>query len=116
VLDQPLSFSHALLFGIFLGLAIGAFTGIFASRMLRIPLRLSRILVDALLGAILFPLSYEIVWLIPWRKTSTYRTGDAIVTTISTHYEHPGRIALVLAVLLPLAHELIRYRLEGKSD
>jgi hypothetical protein len=116
VFDQPLSFSHALLFGVFLGLATGAFTGLFASRMLRLPPGFRSILIDALLGAVIFPLSFEIVWRIPWRNTTTARMGDTIVTTISTHYQHPGEIAFGLAVLLPLVHEMIRYRLARKSE
>ena len=114
--DQPLSLVPAIILALACGLAVGFFTGILASRMLRLPLRARSILIDALLGALIFPLTFELVWLIPWRTTSTYRTGETVVTSISTHYSHPGRIAVGMAILLPLLHEVIRFRLAKKGQ
>jgi hypothetical protein len=70
---------------------------------------------DAMLGAIGFIGGVAITPHLPWRiNTVTRHVGDAIVTTTSHRFQHPYRIALLLAFLLPIVYELIRMRF-GRS-
>jgi hypothetical protein len=47
----------------------------------------------------------------PWRQnTVTEQLSDGVVVTTTTNtYQHPERIAVLVAILLPLAHELYRF-------
>lgn len=48
----------------------------------------------------------------PWpRNTISYQTKEGVlVTSTMNTYQHPERVAIVVAVLLPLLHELYRLK------
>jgi hypothetical protein len=89
------------------GICVGALTGMLLTLVWR---RQAIILLDALLGATGFIGGVYAMEHIPWTPTTvSQRVGDAIVTTTRFHYQHPYRIGLVLAVVLPLIFEMIRF-------
>jgi hypothetical protein len=69
-------------------------------------------MLDGILGALGFSITWGIVLLIPWRNTIAYRVGDAMVTSTANHFQHPDLLAYVAACLLPILHEVQR---SGKS-
>lgn len=107
--------STLLLTAALLGLAVGASTGVLASLVLKLRLRFRALLIDGLLGATSFPLAFVAVLLIPWQNTTTNRTDDAIVNSTVKHYQHPHMVAYVVAMLLPILHELLRVKGESKN-
>ena len=92
------------------GMAIGAATGWLISR-LRIG-RQPKILNDALLGLFGYLAGFFGCIFIPWPRNTVINQlpgGGTVVTTMS-RYQHPERVAIVIAVLLPLLYEISRGR------
>jgi hypothetical protein len=89
---------------------VGILTGLFASLLLRLKIRPQHMVVDGILGAIAFPLAFQAVLLIPWRNTITYYVGDTLVTSTMDTFQYPDLVAYTAAILLPVLHELRRFK------
>jgi hypothetical protein len=50
--------------------------------------------------------------LLPWPQNtiSEHLDGGGTMTSTMNRYQHPERVAIVIAVLLPLLHELYRFK------
>lgn len=97
----------------FIGICAGALVGLIVSLIFR---KRTLVLADALLGALGFLGGAIGTNYVPWhRNTLTYRVGDAIVSTTKYRYQHPYRVALALAILLPAAFELVRITLQSRK-
>jgi hypothetical protein len=92
------------------GLGIGALTGWLVALIERS--RPAAVLKDGLLGSMGFLSGFFVAVLMPWhRNTITYRLdGGTTVTSTMNSYQHPERVAIVVAILLPLLSELHRRR------
>ena len=91
------------------GLAIGAVIGLLVTLVTK---RAGAILPDAILGIIGFVGGAVATARVPWQlNTVSKRVGDAIVSTTVRHYQHPYRVALMLAVLLPVLFEAYRLKI-----
>jgi hypothetical protein len=110
VFTPPLSLTFLILSAAFIGMVVGALTGLVASLVLRVKIQFRDIVIDGLLGALSFPLAFECILLIPWRNTITYRVGTTLVTSTMNHYQHPDLVAYSAAILLPILHEIRRFR------
>ncbi len=92
------------------GAAIGALSGWLTSLATKCGPR--GVWIDALLGATGFLGGFIGTILMPWREntvTEHVDNGVTVSTTINT-YQHPGRVAVIVAVLLALLHEVYRWR------
>jgi hypothetical protein len=65
---------------------------------------------DGIFRAVGFSVAWEMVLLIPWQNTITYRVGNTMVTSTMNHYQHPNLLAYVAAGLLPVLNEIRRFR------
>jgi hypothetical protein len=97
------------------GLAIGAACGrlvSFASRSHR-----SKTLHDSSLGLLGFWIGFFGAIYMPWHEnTVTERLAvGGIETTTMNSYQHPVRIAIVVAALLPILYEIYRFRRARKQ-
>jgi len=91
------------------GLSIG---GIIGLAVILVTKKTALVLIDALLGAIGFIGGAVATARVPYRmNTVSKRVGDAIISTTVRHYQHPYRIALLAAVLLPVIYELCRLKI-----
>jgi len=92
------------------GIAIGALTGWLVSLIARN--HPTALLKDGLLGSVGFLVGFFIAALMPWpRNTITYQLeGGTTVSSTMNSYQHPERVAIVVAILLPLLNELYRWR------
>lgn len=106
----PLSLRFLILSDLFIGLVVGAVTGLLACLLLRLKIRAKDIVMGGIFGALGFSLAWEIALLIPWRNTVTYRLGNTMVTSTMDHYQHPDLLAYLAACLLPVLHEIHRFR------
>ena len=90
------------------GLAIGAATGWLISR-LRMGSQ-QNILNDALLGSLGYLAGFFGCIFMPWPRNTVISQlpGGGTVATTMSRYQHPERVAIVIAVLLPLLYELSR--------
>jgi len=89
------------------GLGIGALTGWLVALIERN--RPAAVLKDGLLGSVGFLTGFFVAALMPWhRNTITYRLDGGTVTSTMNSYQHPERVAIVVAILLPLLSELYR--------
>lgn len=98
------------------GMAIGALCGWLASLTLKCgPRGLWR---DALLGAFGYLAGLTGCALMPWpRNTVTERLSSGVIVSTTMHrYQHPMRIAMIVALLLPLLHELYRFKQARKNQ
>ena len=88
------------------GLAIGALTGWLISLMTKCGS--NGVLRDAFLGSF----GYFGSVLMPWPRNTVAEslTGGGTVATTMNTYQHPARIAIVVAVFAPLLHELFRFK------
>jgi hypothetical protein len=94
------------------GAAIGAFIAVTAGQLTKRPIR---VLPDILLGVAGYLGGAVGTAHIPWRlNTISYRVGNAVIRSTSKHYQYPYRVAFVLAVLLPVVFETIRF-LRGRK-
>ena len=82
-------------------MVVGALTGIFASLLLRLKIRVQDMTMDGILGAIAFPLAFAGALLVPWKNTITY--------------QEPDLVAYTAAILLPVLHELHRFKNRVRS-
>ena len=95
------------------GMAIGALSGWLISLITKCGTRgIGR---DALLGSVGFLVGFIGTIYMPWHQntiTERFGGGSTVTTTVTTTmntYQHPERVAVVIAVLLPLLHELYRF-------
>jgi MFS family permease len=89
------------------GMAIGALSGFLTSAILRTrPRRLMR---NATIGSAALVGGLFGCSLVPYDNTISYTISSGVtVSSTDNHYQHPWRIALLLAVALPLIHEVHR--------
>lgn len=93
-------------------MVVGALTGIFTCLLLRLKIRLRSMILDGLLGSIAFPLAFEGFFLLPGNNTLTYHKTYSFggVTPSGHYYDDPDFVAYIAAILLPLLHELYRFK------
>jgi len=91
-------------------MVIGALTGWLFS--LATKRALQGILKDAFLGALGFLAGFIGCILVPWPRNTVveHLSGGGTVSTTMDRYQPPERVAVVVAVLLPLLNELYRLR------
>jgi hypothetical protein len=67
---------------------------------------------NAFLGSLGFVLGFLGAALMPWpRNTITYRLqGGGTVTSTMNSYQHPERVAIIMAIVLPILQELYRLK------
>ena len=67
-------------------------------------------LTDAFLGAFGYLAAWHACIFMPWpRNTITYRLeGGTQVSSTMNRYQHPERVAIIIAVISPLLYELYR--------
>ena len=93
------------------GMAIGALTGLLAALVLKLKIR--GIIKDGLLGSSGFLVGFIGTPFVPWHQnTITYLVGNTEVTSTMNTYQHPGRVACAIAILLPLMRAMFRYKRE----
>ncbi len=92
------------------GMAIGAFSGWLASLITKCRPKL--VLRDAFLGSFGFLAGFIGCIFMPWPTNTIVEPleGGGTVTTTMNTYQHPTRIAVVMAVLLPVFYEVYRLR------
>ncbi len=97
------------------GLAIGALSGWITSLVTKC--RPRRIWMDSLLGSIGFIGGFAGAIYMPWHEnTITYKLSDGVtVTSTMNSFQHPERVAIVLAVALPILYELYRWMRSRRS-
>lgn len=110
VFTPPFPLWFLILTSLLIGLVVGALIGLLASLLLRLKIRARFIIIDAILGALGFDTAWTIVLLIPWRNTITYGVDHIPVTSTMNHYQHPDLLAYIAAMLLPILHEVHRFR------
>jgi hypothetical protein len=96
-----------------IGLVLGAFTGFLLCSKLKFELR--GIIKDGLCGSIGSLAGFLAAVSVPYRNTITYRVGQTFVTSTTNSYQHPERVAIAAAVLLPLLRAAYRFRRERQS-
>jgi hypothetical protein len=104
------SLTFLILSALFIGLVVGVAMGLVACLVLRLKIRLRDVITDSIFGALGFSVAWEMVLLVPWRNTITYRVGDTVVTSTMNHFQHPDLLAYITACLLPALHEIHRFR------
>ena len=90
------------------GMAIGASSGWLASLITKC--RPKVVLRDAFLGSFGFLVGFIGCMLVPWPTNTIVEPlegGGTVATTMNT-YQHPARIAVVMAILLPVIYEVYR--------
>lgn len=97
------------------GMAIGILSGWFTSFIARE--KSKRLFTDGLIGAGGFLAGVIGVDFMPWhRNTISYHlSGGTLVTSTANFYQHPERVAVILAIILPSIYELIRLRHARRS-
>jgi hypothetical protein len=67
---------------------------------------------DAYLGGFGFLAGFIGCAYMPWPKNTVVEVlkGGITTTTTMNRYQHPARVAVVMAVLLPLLHGVYRYK------
>jgi len=92
------------------GLGVGAISGWLSALATRQDLKELR--KDSLLGLFGFFAGLIGTILMPWQENtvSEQLAGGGVVTTTMSTYQHPVRVALVFAFLLPMLHEMYRSR------
>ena len=98
------------------GMAVGAITGWLVS--LRIKGGRQRLLKDALLGSFGYLAGFFVRIFMPWPQNTvvTRLEGGGSVATTMSRYQHPERLAIVIAVLFPLLYELSRRTMRKASS
>ena len=92
------------------GMATGALSGWLVSLMTKCGPK--GVLRDAFLGSFGFLAGYIGCIFMPWPTNTIVErlAGGGTVATTMNRYQHPAWIAIVVAVLLPLLHELYRFK------
>jgi H+/Cl- antiporter ClcA len=69
---------------------------------------------DSLLGSFGFLAGFIGTIFMPWHENTISKRleGGILMTSTMNTYQHPERVAVVFALLLPLLHELYRLRRE----
>jgi len=113
--DSPIITLIFLLMDAVAGMAIGIFSGWLTSFITRA--RSKRLLTDGLIGAGGFLAGLIGVVFMPWhRNTISYHlSGGTLVTSTANVYQHPERVAVIAAIILPSLYELIRWRQVRRS-
>jgi hypothetical protein len=95
------------------GMAIGAISGWAVSLLTKGGRQ--KLLKDAFLGAFGFLAGFIGCIYMPWPRNTviTQLDGGGSVATTMSQYQHPERIAIVVAMLLPLVHELLRWKMKS---
>jgi hypothetical protein len=95
------------------GAALGVFTGMLAALVLK--LRISGITKDCLFGSFGFLLGLVAVAFTPWpENTISYHTdGGTLVSSTMNRYQHPVRVGIVVAIILPLLRTAYRFKRES---
>jgi uncharacterized membrane protein YeaQ/YmgE (transglycosylase-associated protein family) len=111
VFELPLiAVIFALVLSAIAGMAIGVLSGWLTSLITK---RGSKgTLWNIFLGSLGFLAGLIGCMLIPWPTNTVVENlqGGGTVATTMPRYQHPERVAIVLAVLLPLLHELYRFK------
>jgi uncharacterized membrane protein YeaQ/YmgE (transglycosylase-associated protein family) len=94
------------MFYVIVGFLLGALSGWITARLLK---SRQRALLDGILGTAGFLLGLLVIFM-PWhRNTIAYEFSNGIkVTSTSNQYQHPERVAVVAAVVLPMLQEVWR--------
>lgn len=98
------------------GMAIGALSGWLASLITKCgPKGVFRNIFLGTLGSLLGFLG---CMFIPWPSNTVVERleGGGTVDTTMASYQHPERVAIVMAVLLPLVHELYWFKRAGAKE
>jgi uncharacterized membrane protein YeaQ/YmgE (transglycosylase-associated protein family) len=92
------------------GMAIGALSGWLTSLITKCGPQ--GVWKDAFLGLFGYFAGLFGSLLMPWPQNtiSEHLEGGGTVTSTMNSYQHPERVAIVMAVLLPLLHELYRFK------
>jgi len=108
--DSPIITLIFLLMNAVAGMAIVIFSGWLTSFITRT--RSKRLLTDGLIGAGGALAGLMGVAFMPWhRNTISYHlSGATLVTSTTIVYQHPERVAVIVAIILPSLYELIRWR------
>src|SRR5947209_14237039 len=90
------------------GMAIGAITGWLVSLLTKGGRQ--RLLKDALLGSFGYLAGFFVCIFMPWPQNTVVSRleGGGSVATTTNRYQHTERVAIVIAMLLPLPQELAR--------
>jgi hypothetical protein len=99
------------------GMTIGVIAGWTVSLLAKSARR--KVLTDAFLGGFGYLFAWHACIFMPWsRNTITYRLeGGTQVSSTMNRYQHPERVAIIIAVVLPLLYELFRRtgRVQGRG-
>jgi hypothetical protein len=98
------------------GMAIGALSGWLISLITKCGPK--GVLRDMFLGSFGFLAGFIGCTFMPWPTNTIVEHlegGGTVVSTMS-RYQHPERVAIVMAVLLPLLHELYRFKRVRTTD
>jgi len=98
------------------GMAIGAFSGWVISLLTKCgPKGLLR---DIFLGSFGFLAGFIGCIFMPWPSNTVveHLDGGGTVASTMSRYQHPERVAILMAVLLPLLHELYRLKQARPPD
>ncbi len=92
------------------GLALGALSGWLVFLATECHPKKTRL--DALLGLFGFMAGFIGAATMPWHENTIteHLAGGTTVTTTMNSYQHPERVAVILAILVPLLYELYRSR------
>ena len=98
------------------GMAIGAITGRLVSLLTKGGRQ--RLLKDALLGSFGCLAGFFVCIFMPWPQNTlvTRLEGGGSVATTMSRYQHPERVAIVIAMLFPLLYELSRWKKRKPSS
>jgi MFS family permease len=96
------------------GMGIGVFSGILTALITKV--RPWKFGIDALLGGLGYLAGLFGAFLFPWHENTITEPleGGGVMTSTAPYYQHPHRVAIVCAILLPLFYELNRFRLARK--
>ena len=92
------------------GMAIGALSGFLTSLVTKCgPKGVFR---NIFLGSLGFLVGFIGCILVPWPSNTLVEPleGGGTVATTMARYQHPERVAIVVAVLLPVLHEMYRFK------
>ena len=92
------------------GMAIGALSGWLTSLITKCGPR--GVLKDVFLGSLGYLAGLLGCALMPWPENTISEPleGGGTMTSTMNAYQHPERVAIVMAALLPLLHELYRFK------
>jgi hypothetical protein len=108
--DSPIFAIVGLIFCAIAGIGIGMISGWLISLLTRCGNR--EVWWDGFLGSVGFLVGLIGTISMPWHENTVTEQleGGGTVTTTMSMYQHPVRIAVVVAVILPLLHELYRFK------